>query len=155
MAAGVVAGVVALVGLFVVRSDARYLFDGLTSRALPLVVVSALAGLGALAAASGPTASRGPAGRGRCGGRARARLGSRPVGLPAARIADRVAGGGADRNDHGRARRDRSRRLLIVPAFVLLYVLDQKGLLPEEGVDEGPEHATGSRRPDGSLGYGP
>ena len=32
--------------------------------------------------------------------------------------------------------------LLIVPAFVLLYVLDQKSLLPEEGVDEGPEHAT-------------
>jgi cytochrome d ubiquinol oxidase subunit II len=32
--------------------------------------------------------------------------------------------------------------LLIVPAFVLLYVLDQKSLLPGEGVDEGPEHAT-------------
>ena len=32
--------------------------------------------------------------------------------------------------------------LLIVPAFVLLYVLDQKSLLPEEGADEGPEHAT-------------
>ena len=44
MAAGVVAGVVAIVGLFVVRNDARYLFDGLTSRALPLVVVSVVAG---------------------------------------------------------------------------------------------------------------
>ena len=32
--------------------------------------------------------------------------------------------------------------LLIVPAFVLLYVLDQKSLLAGEGVDEGPEHAT-------------
>jgi cytochrome bd ubiquinol oxidase subunit II len=32
--------------------------------------------------------------------------------------------------------------LLIVPAFVLLYMLDQKSLLPEEGVDEGPEQAT-------------
>jgi cytochrome d ubiquinol oxidase subunit II len=48
VAAGVVAGVAALVGLFVVRNDATYLFDGLTSRALPLVVVSVLAGLGAL-----------------------------------------------------------------------------------------------------------
>ena len=48
VAAGVVAGVVAFGGLFVVRSDASYLFDGLTSRALPLVVVSSLAGLGAL-----------------------------------------------------------------------------------------------------------
>jgi cytochrome d ubiquinol oxidase subunit II len=33
--------------------------------------------------------------------------------------------------------------LLIVPAFVLLYVLDQKSLLPEEGVEEGPEQTTG------------
>ena len=48
VAAGVVAGVAALVGLFVVRNDATYLFDGLTSRALPLVVISVLAGLGAL-----------------------------------------------------------------------------------------------------------
>jgi cytochrome bd ubiquinol oxidase subunit II len=48
VAAGVVAGVIAFVGLFVARNDARYLFDGLTSRALPLVVVSVLAGLAAL-----------------------------------------------------------------------------------------------------------
>ena len=27
--------------------------------------------------------------------------------------------------------------LLIAPAFALLYTLDQKSLLPEEGVDEG------------------
>jgi cytochrome bd ubiquinol oxidase subunit II len=48
VAAGVVAGIVAFVGLLVARNDARYLFDGLTSRALPLVVVSVVAGLGAL-----------------------------------------------------------------------------------------------------------
>jgi len=36
LGAAVVAGVVAVVGLFVLRSDARYVFDGLTSRALPL-----------------------------------------------------------------------------------------------------------------------
>ena len=46
--AGAVAGVMALIGLLVVRSDASYLFEGLTSRALPLVVVSAMAGLAAL-----------------------------------------------------------------------------------------------------------
>ena len=34
--AAVVAGVVALVGIFVLRDDARYVFDGLTARALPL-----------------------------------------------------------------------------------------------------------------------
>jgi cytochrome d ubiquinol oxidase subunit II len=32
--------------------------------------------------------------------------------------------------------------LLIVSAFGLLYTLDQKGLLPEESVDKGPEQAT-------------
>jgi cytochrome bd ubiquinol oxidase subunit II len=48
IAAAVVAGVVALVGIFVLRSDSRYVFDGLTSRALPLVVLSALCGIGSL-----------------------------------------------------------------------------------------------------------
>ena len=48
VAAGAVAGAVALVGLFVMRSDASYVFGGLTSRALPLVIISAVAGLGAL-----------------------------------------------------------------------------------------------------------
>ena len=42
----VVAGVVAFVGLFVLRADAAYLYDGLTSRALPLVILSALCGAG-------------------------------------------------------------------------------------------------------------
>ncbi len=26
--------------------------------------------------------------------------------------------------------------VIVVPGFVLLYILDQKGLLPEEGVDD-------------------
>jgi cytochrome d ubiquinol oxidase subunit II len=46
--ASVVAGAVAFAGIFVLRADARYLFDGLTSRALPLVIISALCGLGSL-----------------------------------------------------------------------------------------------------------
>jgi cytochrome bd ubiquinol oxidase subunit II len=34
--------------------------------------------------------------------------------------------------------------LIVVPGFVLLFVLDQKGLLPEEGVDDEPvvDHPT-------------
>jgi cytochrome d ubiquinol oxidase subunit II len=44
----VLAGVVALVGIFVLRDDSRYLFDGLTSRGLPVVIVSALCGAGSL-----------------------------------------------------------------------------------------------------------
>jgi cytochrome d ubiquinol oxidase subunit II len=46
--AAVVAGVVALAGVLVLDDDASYLFDGLTSRALPLVIVSALCGVGSL-----------------------------------------------------------------------------------------------------------
>jgi len=46
--AAVVAGVVAFAGVFVLYADASYLFHGLTSRALPLVIVSALCGLGSL-----------------------------------------------------------------------------------------------------------
>ena len=49
MIAGVVAGVVALAGIFVLRDDAEYLYDNLvTGRALPLVIVSALCGVGSL-----------------------------------------------------------------------------------------------------------
>ena len=48
LVAAAVAGVVAFVGIFVLASDAEYLFDGLTSRALPLVIVSAVCGAGSL-----------------------------------------------------------------------------------------------------------
>ena len=47
-AAAVAAGLVSLAGIFVLANDADYLFDGLTSRALPLVILSAVCGLGAL-----------------------------------------------------------------------------------------------------------
>jgi cytochrome bd ubiquinol oxidase subunit II len=48
VAASVVSGVVAFVGLFVLHADATYVFHGLTSRALPLVIVSAICGVGSL-----------------------------------------------------------------------------------------------------------
>jgi cytochrome bd ubiquinol oxidase subunit II len=46
--AGVVAGVLALAGLPVLRDQARYVFDGLVGDALPLVILSAVCGAGAL-----------------------------------------------------------------------------------------------------------
>jgi cytochrome d ubiquinol oxidase subunit II len=50
LASGVVTGVVALIGLFVVRGDARDLYDGLTSGGgLAMVIVSGLAGVVTLA----------------------------------------------------------------------------------------------------------
>jgi cytochrome d ubiquinol oxidase subunit II len=46
--AAVASGVVSLAGLFILRSDARYLYDGLTSRGLPLMILSGLSGVAAL-----------------------------------------------------------------------------------------------------------
>jgi cytochrome bd ubiquinol oxidase subunit II len=142
VAAGIVAGVVALVGLFVVRSDARYLFDGLASRALPLVVLSVVAGLGALVLLRG---------RPRQGGRIAAVIaaGALVLGWGVAQwdyllpksltVSQAAAPSGTITAVLVAAA---LAALLIVPAFVLLYVLDQKSLLPGEGVEERPEHAT-------------
>ncbi|MEU3341564.1 cytochrome d ubiquinol oxidase subunit II [Streptomyces sp. NPDC002144] len=48
VASGLVAGVVALAGIAVLHADAPELFHGLTHRALPLVITSAVAGLAGL-----------------------------------------------------------------------------------------------------------
>ena len=50
LAAGAVAGALAGVGLVVLHADARPLFDGLLDEGLPLVILSALCGVGALVA---------------------------------------------------------------------------------------------------------
>ena len=46
--AAVASGIVAFAGIFVLAADADYVFDGLTSRALPLVILSAVCGVGTL-----------------------------------------------------------------------------------------------------------
>ncbi|HWH64721.1 MAG TPA: cytochrome d ubiquinol oxidase subunit II, partial [Gaiellales bacterium] len=45
---GIATGVLAIVGLFVVRGDAPYLFHGLLHRGLPLVLISGLCAVGAM-----------------------------------------------------------------------------------------------------------
>jgi len=50
LAAGAVAGALAGVGLVVLHADARPLFDGLLDEGLPLAILSALCGVGALVA---------------------------------------------------------------------------------------------------------
>ena len=98
--AAVAAGLVSLAGIFVLSSDAEYLFDGLTSRALPLVILSAVCGVGCPRPAhpTGParsaTDSRG------CGGQRHPGLGGGAVGLPAAREPDGLGGGGAVGHHH-------------------------------------------------------
>jgi cytochrome d ubiquinol oxidase subunit II len=46
--AAIVTGLVALAGIFVLHDDATYVFHGLTSRAIPLVIVSGICGLGSI-----------------------------------------------------------------------------------------------------------
>ncbi|MCE3266559.1 MAG: cytochrome bd ubiquinol oxidase subunit [Solirubrobacterales bacterium] len=48
LGAAVAAGALAAGGVFALRADARFVYDGLTGPGLPLVILSALAGLGAL-----------------------------------------------------------------------------------------------------------
>jgi cytochrome bd ubiquinol oxidase subunit II len=49
LAAALVAGGFALAGIFALHSEARYIFDRLTAEGLPLMIVSALCGLGVVA----------------------------------------------------------------------------------------------------------
>ncbi len=150
-AAGVAAGLVSLAGIFVLSNDADYLFDGLTSRALPLVILSGISGLGALVLLA-----------------RRVRLGARAAAVVA--VGSVVVAWGVAQWDYllptsltvseaaapsgtitamlvatGLA------VLLLGPSFVLLYVLDQKTLLPEEGAPEpGSGESEKVRTPEGS-----
>ena len=140
--AAVVTGVLAVVGLFVLRGDARYVFDGLTSRALPLVVLSALAGAGAFLLLRG-----------------KPRRGARVAALVASGAL--VLAWGLAQWDYllpetltvsqAAAPTGTITAVLLVaalavlfiaPAFALLYTLDQKSLLPDEGVHDGPQQPT-------------
>jgi cytochrome bd ubiquinol oxidase subunit II len=151
----VVVAVVAVVGIFVLRADASYLFDGLTSRALPVVILSMLCGVGALILLV-RDAPR--------GGRVLAILAVAtvvvswgvaqwPYLLPESLTVSAAA------SPNGTLTAVLVAVVLaaviVVPGFVLLYVLDQKGLLPEEGVDDvGDLHGAGSTssaRGDASL----
>ena len=80
--AAIVAGVVAIVGIFVLRTDARYLFDELTTKALPLVLVSAICGTVSLflLVAQRPPLGSSTGHRGR--GQHRERLGGGAVAVP-------------------------------------------------------------------------
>jgi len=133
--AAVVAGVVAAIGIFVLRADARYVFDGLTARALPLVVLSAVAGSASLVLLlrGAPRGARALAivavasiviGWG---------VAQWPYVLPTSlEVADAAAPSGTLTT---LVVATVLLVVIVVPGFVLLYVLDQKDLLPEEGLD--------------------
>jgi cytochrome d ubiquinol oxidase subunit II len=134
--AAVVVGVVAAIGIFVLHADADYLFDGLMSRALPLVIISGIAGTGSLFLLL----------RGATTG---ARLGAIIA------VASVMFAWGVGQWDYllptsmtvsAAAAPDGTIAavlvavglavIFILPAFALLYTLDQRGMLPEEGAPE-------------------
>ncbi len=134
--AAVVTGVVAVAGIFVLRSDARYLFDGLTSRALPIVILSAILGTTSLLLLI------------------RHAHGLVRFVAAAAVIAVLLAWGVAQWDyllpesltvSQAAATTGTITAVLVavglavifvLPSFVLLYILDQRGRLPGEGVEQ-------------------
>jgi cytochrome bd ubiquinol oxidase subunit II len=135
IAAGVAAGVIAFVGIFVLHADATYVYHGLTSRALPCVIVSAVCGIGSLVLLLR-------------GGARGARL------LAIGAVASIVIGWGVAQWPYmlpttltvSDAAAPESTlvaivvvtciaAVTIVPALGMLYRLDQKSLLPGEGAE--------------------
>jgi cytochrome d ubiquinol oxidase subunit II len=133
--AAVVAGIAAVIGIFVLREDARYVFDGLMSRALPLVVLSAICGTASLVLLV-----------------RHAERGARLLAIGA--VASIVIGWGVAQwpyilptslevSDAAAPSGTLATLvvatvllvLIVIPGFALLYTLDQKSLLPDEGVD--------------------
>jgi len=144
----VVVAVIAAVGAFVLRADADYLFDGLTSRALPVAILSGVCGVGALVLLA-RNATRG------------ARL------LAVVAVASAIVAWGVAQwpyilpesltfADAAAPSGTLTAVLavvvlalvIVVPGFVLLYVLDQRGLLPEEGVADVGDRAGIDARQD-------
>ena len=138
IAASVVAGAIAFVGIFVFHSDAKYLYDGLTSRALPLVIASGICGIGSLV-----LLVRGDTGIARV--------------LSVGAVATVVVGWGVAqwpymlpeslKVSQAAAPTGTLEAVLVVfvfaavvilPSLALLYTLDQKSLLAGEGASEGP-----------------
>jgi cytochrome d ubiquinol oxidase subunit II len=130
---GLVAGLVGAVGLVVLHEDAAHVFDGMTGRALAVLVVSILCGLGALAllfrdaargarvfavlAVAGLVISWGVA--------------QWPYLLPQTLTVSQAAAPSGTLT--ALVVTVVLAALIVGPGFVLLFVLAQRGLLPEEG----------------------
>jgi cytochrome d ubiquinol oxidase subunit II len=136
--AAVLVGIIGFIGIFVLRADTPYLFSGLTSRALPLVILGVLCGIGALVLLV-----------------RNAHRGARVLAIVA--VASVIVSWGVAQWPYvlpesltfaaaaaptgsltavlvvvGLA------AVIVVPGFVLLFLLHQRGLLPDEGVEDQP-----------------
>jgi cytochrome bd ubiquinol oxidase subunit II len=132
----VVVGVLSAIGLVVLHSDAPHVFDGLTSKALPLAALSVVCGVAALVLLA-RDAARG------------ARV------LAAAAVTSVIVAWGVAQWPYllpeSLTVQDAAAPsgtldvlvvavvlavLIVVPGFVLLFTLTRRGLLPEEGVQD-------------------
>ena len=139
--AGLVSGVVALGGIAVLASDAEYLFNGLLSRGLVFVIVSAVCGVATLWLLT----------RAQHRGARLTAIGAVVSVIVAWGVAQwdyllpetlTVEAGAATSATIWTVTIATGLAVLFVfPAFGLLYHLDQKGLLPEEGMPETPPAA--------------
>jgi len=139
----VVVAVVGAIGMVVLHGDATYVFDGMTGRALPVVIVGVLCGVGALVLLMRDAAR---------GARVLAVLAVAgivvawgvaqwPYLLPESLTVSEAA---APSGTLGALVVTVVVAVLVVmPGFVLLYVLDQRSLLPEEGVADVADRVAG------------
>jgi len=138
LAAAVVAGVLAVAGIVTLRADARFVYDGLTSDALPLVIASVVCGAAVLGVLH-----------------RRARRGARPLAVGA--VVAIVWGWGVAQHpyllpqtltiDAGAAPGATLTSLLVVfgvalllviPSIVLLFTLAQRSLIEETAGPQAP-----------------
>jgi len=139
LAAAVVAGVLAVAGIVTLRADARFVYDGLTSDALPLVIASVVCGAAVLGVLH-----------------RRARRGARPLAVGA--VVAIVWGWGVAQHpyllpqtltiDAGAAPGATLTSLLVVfgvalllviPSIVLLFTLAQRSLIEETSGPQAPD----------------
>jgi len=139
LAAAVVAGVLAVAGIITLRADARFVYDGLTSDALPLVLASVVCGAAVLGVLH-----------------RRARRGARPLAVGA--VVAIVWGWGVAQHpyllpqtltiDAGAAPGATLTSLLVVfgvalllviPSIVLLFTLAQRSLIEETSGPQAPD----------------
>ena len=162
LAAGAGTVVLAVVGLVVLRSDASYVFDGLMSRALPVAVVAASAAAASLAllARHALRGVRVLAALAVAGVVVAWGIAQWPYVLPTSLTFSAAAAPSGTLTAILVA--TVLAAVLVVPGFVLLYVLDQRGVLEEEGVPDAgdevgptpahiPVQPTGRDSPDSSL----
>jgi cytochrome d ubiquinol oxidase subunit II len=137
----VAVAVIGAVGMFVLHEDATYVFDGMTGRALPVVIIGVACGLGALVllARDATRYARALAVLAVAGLVVAWGVAQWPYLLPESlTVSDAAAPSGTLQ---ALVVTVVLAVLVVMPGFVLLYVLAQRHLLPEEGVSDAGERA--------------